>query len=647
MATSTEVQERDSEAGTWLEGASRTSIARVLGISLLVSVWLWAAFLRPAGWPLYLQLTALAGGFAGAVMFARFLSRRLQARFDLQSTAAAEIVSFCFCACCLLAVFLPEYLLGNRPPLVRSLVLLLSCALLATAYLAISLRRVPAILSGLRLNAAASVAGFSGLYFFVTSFLSVKKLHSFGYVGQDIAYFTQCLYTTLHGHLFYSNLYHDLLYGKPVTSDFAGHNQLVLGLFLPFYALHQSAATLLIVRNAFMALCAWPVYLICRRSLSPGLSALATIAFLLVPAVIYQNFYDFAPLSLAGFPLLFAIYFFLENRFRPFLIASLLTLTVREDLVFAVFGLGLLALWQRRRIRWIGAPCAMALAWAVLSWKIVFPYFLQGATSAVASCFSYLGDTPGQMLRGMLAHPRALLSHGNLIYMKQLADSFGGVLFLGSPAWALAAPYVAINVLAEGGGCNTAMVYRHYSLIPAVLLFAAFLLTVQRSAARRLERGRDAYPMQAALVLFVLAAAVCSLVFVTGTQQAEDLHSRGWHDEARAVAAMVPTGASVAAPRYLLPALANRDKLYQSLRLLEYHNPDAEFVILDKDWERISATDQWRGNYDALGRILARSHAYQAVYDSPGYVVYRRCAGCKIDLKAAAATALLEGGRDE
>ncbi|MBZ5523677.1 MAG: DUF2079 domain-containing protein, partial [Acidobacteriia bacterium] len=260
----------------------------------------------------------------------------------------------------------------------------------------------------------------------------------------------------------------------------------------------------------------------------------------------------------------------------------------------------------------------------------------QGATSAVASCFSYLGDTPGQMLRGMLAHPRTLLSRGNLIYMKQMADSFGGVLFMGSPAWLLATPYIAINVLGEGGGCNTAMVYRHYSLIPVALLFSAFLMTVQRAGARRLERGKDPYPAQAAMVLFVLAAAICSLVFVTGRQQAEDLRARPWHEEARAVAALVPPGASVAAPRYLLPALANRDKLYQSLRLLEYHNPDAEFVILDKDWDRMSATDQWRGSYAALGRLLARSAQYRPVYDSPGYIVYRRCAGCTVDLKAAA-----------
>jgi uncharacterized membrane protein len=647
MATTTEIEEQDSEV---LSGAdvSRLRIAQLLGISLLVSVWMWAAFLRKGEWPLYLQLAALAGGFIAVALAGRSLVRMTQTRFGLQPCTGTDAVVFSFSGFCLLAVFLPEYLLGKGPALARSLVLLLCSVLLSGAYLAISLRYRPAFLKRLNfVSAGAVVAVFGVLYFLMISYLSVRKLHAFGYVGQDIAYFTQCLYTTLHGHLFYSNMYHDLLYGKPVTSDFAGHNQLVLGIFLPFYALHQSAATLLVVRNAFVVLCAWPVWLIGRRTLSPGLAALAAVTFLLIPAVIYQGFYDFAPLSLAGFPLLFAIYFFLENRFRPFLITALLTLTVREDLVFAVFGLGLLALWQRRPVRWIALPCAMAAGWAFLSWKIILPYFLQGATSAVASCFSYMGDTPGQMLRGMLAHPGMLLSRGNLIYMKQMTDSFGGVLFLGSPAWLLSTPYVAINVLGQGGGCNTAMMYRHYSLIPVVLLFAAFMMTVQRVTTRRLERGRDPSPVQAALVFFVLAAAVCSLVFVTGPAQTEDLRARPWHEEARAVVALIPPGASVAAPRYLLPELANRGKLYQSLRLLEYHTPDAEFVILDKDWDRMSATDQWRDNYKTLARLLARRAEYRVVYDSPGYIVYQRCAGCKVDLKAVAAAAAFAEGPHE
>lgn len=635
MVISTEVKQGGRETPQFEEQVPRATGIWVLGTSAFASIWMWAAFIRGHGHSRVVQLALMAGVFMLLAIAARMLGGILRRRLRLSPGASATALAYCYSAWLLPAAFLPEYLLGGRPLPARTFFLLACCLLLLAAFLVIAIRRGSAGPGGVRWNIrpAAAVAAVCVVYFALAGYGSIRKLYAFGYVGQDVAYFTQTLYTTLHGHLFYSNMYHDLLYSKPVSSDFAGHNQLVLALFLPFYALHQSAATLLLLRNAMIVLCAWPVYLIARRALSPGLSAAASIAFLLVPAVAYQNIYDFAPLSVAAFPLLFAIYFFLEGRFRPFLIAIFFTQIVREDLVFAVFGLGLLALWQRRAARWVAVPCGFAVLWAVLSWKIVFPYFLQGATSAVASCFAYLGNTPIEMMRQIPHHARALLSRSNLIYTKQMADSFGGVLFLGSPAWALSLPFLAINLLGQEGGCNTAMVYRHYSLIPAAFLFASFLMSVEKVTGYMKARGRDPYLAQAGMVLFVLAAAITSLVFVTGRPQAEDLRSRPWHDEARAVVAMVPEGASVAAPRYLLPSLANRGQLYQSLRLLEYHHPDVEFVILDKDWNRMAATEQWRSNYLALENILARHREYSRIYDSPGYAVYRRCEGCAVDLK--------------
>jgi len=550
----------------------------------------------------------------------------------LDREESTRILTFSSSAFFLLAVFLPEYLLG-KPFLGRSFLLLIFSLTLFAMYFAVSLRAErPALNSRAPVSAGKVLFLFCVVYFFATSWITLSKLHAFGYVGQDIAYFTQCLYTTLHGHLFYSNMYHDLLYGKPVTSDLAGHNQLVLFVFLPFYLLHKSASTLLIVRNIFVVLCAWPVYLIARRVLSPWLAAVAAIAFLLVPAGLYQNFYDFAPLSLAALPLLFALYFYLERRFKPYLIALLCAQLVREDLVFAVFGLGLLALWQRRSLRWVAIPCAFALLWAFFSWKILFPYFLQGATPAVASCFSYLGATPGEMLRNIIHHPGLLLTHKNVLYTKQIVDSFGGVLFLMNPAWLISVPYVAINLLGEGGGCNTAMVYRHYSLIPTVFLFAGVLLAMEKVGSFARRRGERPETLQAAIVLFVLIAALSSTVFVTGQQQFDDLQTRGWHQEAMQVAAMLPADASVAVPRYMLPSVANRESLYQSLRLLEYHHPDASYIVIDKDWQRMAATEQWRENYTALHQLLENSPQYKVIYNSGNYTIYKLCEGCAANL---------------
>jgi uncharacterized membrane protein len=615
---------------TLVQSGPRLLYARVLGLSFLAGVWFWAAFIRGRGGETFFQVSAILGATLLIVFASALLLWVLRRKLMLGRAESSRAVAFSLNGILLLLAFFPEYLLGKPPMHARSFVLAAIVVLLCGTYLFISLRSTMSVARFEKpvVSPAVILLAVCIIYFFLISTVTLLKLHAFAYVGQDIAYFTQCLYTTLHGHLFYSNMYHDLLYSKPVSSDFAGHNQLVLFLFLPFYALHKAASTLLIVRNITVVLCAWPVYLISRRTLSPWLSLAAAMAFLLVPAVLYQNVYDFAPLSAAGLPLLFAFYFFLEGKFRPFVVALLLTLIVREDLVFVAFGLGLLALWQRRPPRWSVFPCAMALVWAFLSWRIIFPYFLHGSTSAVDSCFSYMGSTPGQMVRYILAHPRALLSQHDLVYLKQLVDFSGGVLFLPSPAWLISTPYIAINLLAEGGGCNTAMIYRHYSMIPTVILFVSVLLAADKITASMRKRGNDPSVVHAGLVFFVFAAAVTSLMFVTGADQVQALRARPWHAEARKITSLIPAQASVALPRYMLPAMANRNKLYESLRLLEYHNPDAEYVVLDKDWKRVAATEQWKSNYTALLLALAGSSQYQPIYNSPGYVIYRRCGGC-------------------
>jgi len=198
--------------------------------------------------------------------------------------------------------------------------------------------------------------------------------------------------------------------------------------------------------------------------------------------------------------------------------------------------------------------------------------------------------------------------------------------------WVLSTPYISINLLGQGGGCNTAMIYRHYSLIPAAILFVSFLFSLKKIGALVLARGKSPVLAQALLVFFVLGASLSSTMFVTGRRQFEDLYSRSWHTEARRLANSIPQNASLAVPRYMLPFVANRDGLYLSLRLLEYYHPDAQYIVLDKEWARMAATDQWKENYYELWDLLKRDSRYSVTYDSPNYVIYKLCEGCQTDL---------------
>ena len=602
------------------------ALASVCGFGLLG--WTWAAFVRMRGLP----KGESAGILLAAIVTIAIAAVALHSTWPQLTAMQRAGYRAGLHSILLLALFIPEYLARRPVTLPRSVLLALILAgLFLALYMAAARTSIFSISEGMAKRLAGCIAaGFLA----VTSAMSLWKLHVFGYVGQDIGYFMQCFYTALHGQLFHSNMYHDLLYSQRVTSDFAAHNQIVLFFFLPFYALHPSAETMLMVRNVMVAACAWPAFLIANKYLSPLAAVIATLGFLLTPAICYQNLYDFAPLSLAGFPLLFALYYYLEERFVPFALWLFATQCVREDLVFVTFGCGVLALLSRRSWRWSAFPLLFSVLWAFLSWKVMFPHYLHGATSVVQGCFSYLGSSPRTMIGAMAHHPGLWINRDTVTYVKQLIAPVWLVAPLLSPISLLAAPFVAINMLGQDGGCNTAMVYRHYSMIPSVLLFVAVIVSIPRLSMKirtwfgSVERGKEA------AALFLLAAAAASLTFVTGAAQVGDVHSHPWHEDARTVARMIPNDASVAVPRYMLPLMANRMELYQSLRLLEYHDARPQYIVVDEDWARQQATAQWRPEFDRLQHFLATASAYSRMYENGGYVIYKLCQGCDVNFPA-------------
>ena len=514
------------------------------------------------------------------------------------------------------AVFLPEHLTSGGAVVAPHLVpLLLASICLLSEFFADAAVSAERWIS-LKHRAAQLVTIFAVVYYMLTTILAIAKLRAFGYIGQDIGYFMQCLFTGLHGELFSSNQYHDLLYTRTVSSDFASHNQPVLFLLLPIYWLHPHAETLFIVRNLCMAASAYPAYQLARCRLQSVPSAALVIAFLLAPSILFQNFYDYAPLSLIALPLLFALLFFERRQFLPYIASLLLCLFVREDLVLVLLGLAVAALIARRDRKWILVPAVIGLTWGLL---YLIPLFQHGAVSAVESCFSYLGATPGVMIRNIFLHPGLFLTHKAIVYTKQLLTPFGMVLGFFSPVSIAAIPLYLINLLGDPG-CNAAIIFRHYSLIPSVLLFPGVVAFTQPA----IFHGQSpTHYRKGTVALAVLLASIGTTWLSVGSAELTWWRGAGWNQEARQVAASIPPAAAVAVPRYMLPLTANRPLVYQTLRLLDYHHPDAQYVVVDRDDERMGVTATWDAHYRELLSQLADPARFQKIYSSPAFEVYQ------------------------
>jgi hypothetical protein len=110
---------------------------------------------------------------------------------------------------------------------------------------------------------------------------------------------------------------------------------------LPFFAAYPSATTLFAVQDAFLALTAIAVYLVCRDLLnSRSIGLVFAFAFLISPAVRGLTLFDFHEEAFVPLFYILSFYFFWKAERRYFMIAYALMLSLFEASI--VVGLALL-----------------------------------------------------------------------------------------------------------------------------------------------------------------------------------------------------------------------------------------------------------------------------------------------------------------
>jgi uncharacterized membrane protein len=135
------------------------------------------------------------------------------------------------------------------------------------------------------------VLGLGMAWYFVVISRGVVLNHlRIGTTSSDLAEFDNLFFNALHGHPFRSPAIEGNLAD---WSALKVHAEAILYLLLPVYALAPGPQTLLVLQTAVIALCAVPVYVLCARRNGAWAGALLGLAYLLLPAVVRPNFYDF------------------------------------------------------------------------------------------------------------------------------------------------------------------------------------------------------------------------------------------------------------------------------------------------------------------------------------------------------------------
>jgi|YelNatPaOPRAMG01_1025707.scaffolds.fasta_scaffold11652_4 uncharacterized membrane protein len=166
------------------------------------------------------------------------------------------------------------------------------------------------------------------IYTVALSLLTSLKHYSFRTFAFDFGIFLQVFWHTLNGNFMFSQPYGTSLH----PSSFLGaHVSPLVLLLLPVYALIKSPYTLLTIQSLVLGLPAFYIYKIAQMITGKeNLSLLFAVAYLLYPATLWSNWYDFHLEAFIPLFLSMMYYYYFAEKKKGFIISAVLLLMVFE-----------------------------------------------------------------------------------------------------------------------------------------------------------------------------------------------------------------------------------------------------------------------------------------------------------------------------
>ena len=323
------------------------------------------------------------------------------------------------------------------------------------------------------------LAAITIVYSLEMSHQAILRYDTFKATAFDLGNMDQVLWNTLHGRLFqFTNQAIDW-YGPP-TRLAIHFEPIILPLSL-LYAFGADPRILLVFQTLALASGSLPVFLLTRKIIPqwPLLAALMATTYLLAPALIGMNIFDFHPVALATPLLLYALLALEYKHYAWFLVACVLAACTKEDVPLAIALLGILVIWKYGLPR-LGLTLLIGGAlWSLIAFKIIIPHFYPGVQ---ANNFWYryeeLGSSPGAAILNLFVRPWVFFSLfftlDRLYYLLSLVRGFGFFPLL-APEWLLPTlPSLAVNLLSTDPLLYTGVYHYNATIIPFLMIAAIF-----------------------------------------------------------------------------------------------------------------------------------------------------------------------------
>ena len=314
------------------------------------------------------------------------------------------------------------------------------------------------------------------VYALEMSHQAVLRYDTFKATAFDLGNMDQVIWNTIHGRWFqFTNQATDY-YGPP-TRLAVHFEPIILPLSL-LYLFYADPRILLVFQTLVLVSGSLPVFLLTRKYLPewPILAALMVVAYLLSPALLGINIFDFHPISLATPLLLYAMLALDHKRYGWFILACILAAMCKEDVPLTIAVLGLFLIWKYKLPR-LGITLTIGgLLWSFIGFSIISHFYPGAQHNNFWYRYQALGSSPSEAIMNLIIHPwlffTTFVTLNRLYYLASLFRSTGFLSLL-APEWLLLAlPGLAVNLLSTDSLSYSGVYHYNASIIPFVMLSA-------------------------------------------------------------------------------------------------------------------------------------------------------------------------------
>lgn len=388
-----------------------------------------------------------------------------------------------------------------------------------------------------------------------------------------------------------------------LLSHFAVHFSPILYLGLPFYWIFPNPSTILALQAFVVALGILPIYKLAKHFNISNNKLLAVITiYVLHPTVIANNFYYFHENCFLTVLLLFTFYFAETGKSIPTYIFALLTMMVKEDAPIYVLFFGLYLIFSNKSKLKGSVLCTLSVVYFAVVTKLM-SIFGQGIMTYRYENFIFEeGGSIYSVVINIIKNPAYLF--GQLLKIEKLEFLILMLVPMALLPFAvkkpsriiLLLPMILINLMTE---------YKYqydigfqYTYATVAFLFYVTLINISELDAKYAKR--------------LLICGVCSsLIFFSSVNLNRLDAIKTYNNEQHLVNTInealdtIPMDKSIKSSTFLIPALWNRDIVYQ----YDYSDKETDYVVFDLRWDAEDYEDFKTKNSDTYKEVLHKQNA--------------------------------------